>query len=106
MKPVRVQRLAQQDLFDAIDYCVDHAPHVVDRFMLAVDRAMATIGRRPRTGSPGFSEVLDIPDLRYQTVKSFPYAIFYQEFQTEVPVLRVLHHGRDVMSLIGIAEDE
>jgi toxin ParE1/3/4 len=104
VKPVNVQRLAEQDIFEAIDYYAKQAPNVVDRFMKAVDRAMASIGESPRTGSPGFAEVLEIPGLRYRTIASFPYAAFYQESDHDISVLRVLHHGRDIMTLIGAAD--
>jgi toxin ParE1/3/4 len=106
VKPVNVQRLAEQDLFAAIDYYVEHAPQVVDRFMKGVDRAMASISHSPGIGTPTFAEVLDIPGLRYRIVPSFPYAVFYQELDREISVLRVLHHGRDIMSLIGAADPD
>ncbi len=106
MKPVVIQRLAEQDIVEAIDYYARHAAHVADRFLNALDGAMAAIGRTPRIGSPAFDEALDIADLRYRTLKSFPYAVFYQEFETDVRVLRVLHHGRDVMSLVGAADSD
>lgn len=106
MTRVSVRRLAEQDIFAAIDYYVEHAPKVVDRFMKAVDRAMASIGDSPGIGSPTFAEVLDIPGLRYRAIASFPYAISYQESDHDVSVLRVLHHGRDIMSLIGAADPD
>jgi toxin ParE1/3/4 len=106
VKPVNVQRLAEQDIFGAIDYYVEHAPNIVDRFMKAVDRAMASIGDSPRTGSPAFAEVLDIPGLRFWPIAAFPYAVFYQESDDIISVLRVLHHGRDIMSLIGAADSD
>lgn len=101
MRPVVVRRLAESDIFDAIDYYVEHAPKVVKRFITAIDGAMEDIGRSPGIGSPSFAEVLDIPKLRFRALKSFPFAVFYQEIDTEVVVLRVLHHGRDVMNLIA-----
>ena len=106
MKPVGVQRLAEQDIFAAIDYYTENAPKVVERFMKAVDRSMFSIGDSPGIGSPTFAEVLDVPGLRYRAITSFPYAVFYQESDHDIRVLRVLHHGRDIMSLIGAAEPE
>jgi plasmid stabilization system protein ParE len=104
VKKVSVQRLAEQDVFDAIDYYAENAPRVVERFLGAFDRTLLTIRRAPGIGSLAFAETLDIAGLRYQTLKSFPYAVFYQELDSEIRVLRVLHHGRDVMSLIGAAD--
>jgi plasmid stabilization system protein ParE len=105
VKKLGVQRLAEQDVVDAIDYHAENAPRVIERFLGALDRAMVTIRRAPGIGSLAFAETLDIEGLRYQTLKSFPYAVFYQELDGEIRVLRVLHHGRDVMSLIGAADD-
>jgi plasmid stabilization system protein ParE len=60
VKSVSVQRLAEQDIFAAIDYYPEHAPKVIERFMKAVDRATFSIGDSPGVGSPTFAEVLDI----------------------------------------------
>jgi toxin ParE1/3/4 len=106
VESVNVQRLAEEDIFAAIDYDVEHAPNVVDRFMKAVDRVMTSIGHSPGIGTPTFADVLDIPGLRYRTIPSFPYAVFYQESDHDIRVLRVLHHGRDVMSLIGARDSD
>ena len=74
--------------------------------MKAVDRVMESIGNSPGIGSPAFAEVLDIPGLRYRKVGSFPYAAFHHESEHDVRVLRVLHHGRDILSLIGAADPD
>jgi toxin ParE1/3/4 len=100
VKPVEVQRLAEQDIFDAIDYYVEHAPNVAERFLKAVDRTMDAIARSPGTGSPAFAEVLDIEGLRYRTIPSFPYAAFYTVGAVAIVVIRVLHHGRDIVNLL------
>ncbi len=100
MKPLSIQLRAEHDLFDAIDHYVLNAPRIVERFLAAVDRTMLSISRSPRIGSATFAEVLDIPGLRFQVVRAFPYAVFYQEAASDIRVIRVLHHGRDVMSLI------
>lgn len=100
MRPVVVQRRAEQDLFEAIDHSAAHAPATADRFLAAVDRAMATIGRSPQLGSSSFAELLDIEDFRFQPLKGFPYAAFYVFDDAQVMVIRVLHHGRDVASLL------
>jgi plasmid stabilization system protein ParE len=105
VKPVGVQRLAESDIFDAIHYYVQHAPHVASRFVRSIDAAIELIGRSPNLGSAAFAEALDIEGLRFRVVRSFPYALFYLELESEVSVIRFLHHGRDVMSLIGAADE-
>jgi plasmid stabilization system protein ParE len=32
--------------------------------------------------------------------------VFYQESDHDISVLRVLHHGRDIMSLIGAGDSD
>lgn len=104
MKALGLQTLAKQDILDAIDYYLSQAgTAIAERFVDALDRTMDALQRRPGAGSLAFADALDINDLRFMALKAFPYAIFYQEPGTEINVLRVLHHGRDVMSLIGAA---
>jgi toxin ParE1/3/4 len=101
VKPLGIRRLAQQDLSEAIDHYYDTASsEVAHRFFSAVERTMDAIGRTPGSGSPSLAEVLDVPGLRYRTLKSFPYSVFYQELDTEIAILRVLHHRRDAPSLV------
>ena len=100
MRPVVVQRRAEQDLFEAIDHYAADTTATVDRFLAAVDRVMATIGRSPQLGSSSFAELLDIDGLRFQPLKGFPYAAFYVFDDERVLVIRVLHHARDVASLL------
>jgi toxin ParE1/3/4 len=106
VKPLDIRRLAERDIFEAIDFYAEQAPHVVDRFMSAIDRAMEAIQRTPGIGSPAFADVLDVPGLRYRPLKSFRYAIFYQEDEFEIRVLRVLHHGRDLLTLVGLSPND
>lgn len=102
MKPVVVQRRAEQDLFDAIDHYAAHAPSVAGRFLAEVDRVMALIGRSPHLGSSSFADQLDIPQLRCQPLKAFPYAAFYLADEEQITVIRVLHHARDIASLLDV----
>jgi toxin ParE1/3/4 len=100
LKPVSVRRRAEHDLFDAIDHYVDHAPEQIEKLLAAIDSAMRSISRSPGLGSPMFAEQLDVPGLRFQPIKGFPYAVFYVELDEELVVVRVLHHARDIASLL------
>ncbi len=102
MRPVVVQRRAEQDLFDAVDHYAALAPAVLGRFLAEFDRVMASIGRSPNLGSPSFADQLDVPDLRYQPLKGFPYAAFYLSDDEQVTVIRVLHHARDIATLLDV----
>ena len=102
MKPVVVQRRAEQDLFDAVDHYATLAPSVLGRFLAEFDRVMASIGRSPNLGSPSFAEQLDVPGLRCQPLKGFPYAVFYLPDDQQLTVIRVLHHARDIANLLDV----
>jgi toxin ParE1/3/4 len=94
-KPVVLRKRADADIDAAIDFYVVEAPHQVDRLISALETTLAVIGRRPTTGSPGYSHWLSIPGLRHRRVGRFPYVVFYVEGPREISVLRVLHQGRD-----------
>jgi toxin ParE1/3/4 len=102
VKPVVVQRRAEQDLFDAVGHYASGTASVVDRFLAEVDRVMALIGRSPHIGSSSFAEQLDVPGLRCQPLKGFPCEAFYLPDDVQVTVIRVLHHARDIASLLDM----
>ena len=54
------------------------------------------IGERPASGSPRNAHELDLPGLRFRTVRKFPYLVFYVERKTEIDVWRALHGARDI----------
>ena len=102
MKLVTYDLLADVDIEAAINhYELTAAMSVVERFVNQLAKTTAIIGRSPRLGSPMFAELVDLEGLRYRTVTGFPYAVFYRELVAEVRVIRVLHHGRDVLGLMG-----
>jgi toxin ParE1/3/4 len=105
VKPIDIRRLAKQDLQDAIDHYRDQASSSTAlRFLAAVERAMDSIARSPGSGSPSLAELLDVPGLRYRTLKQFPYMVLYQEGPTEISILRVLHQRRDLGTFLFDAE--
>lgn len=66
------------------------------RFIGAVERAFAQIGRYPYSGSPRYDQELGIAGLRAQAVKGFPFIVFFVVYDSTVDVLRVLHAQRDI----------
>lgn len=100
-KPVRLRRLAADDIEAAAEYLIAEAdPDVAIRFIAAVEHALRRIGRHPHTGSLRFSYELDIPDLRALPLTGFPYVVFYVEGAREIAVWRILHQRRDMPSTL------
>jgi toxin ParE1/3/4 len=101
VKPLDVRRLAKHDILDAIDhYRLEASAGTAQRLVAALERAMHSISRSPGAGSPSLADLLDIPGLRYRTLKQFPYLVLYQEHESAIAVLRVLHQHRDLASLL------
>jgi toxin ParE1/3/4 len=106
-KPVRLRRLAADDVEAAIDHLLAEAPEdVAARFLAAVERALQQIGRHPHSGSLRFSHDLDIPELRAWPLTGFPYLVFYVERDSEIDVWRILHTRRDIPSTLADNDEE
>jgi toxin ParE1/3/4 len=96
-KPVRLRRVAANDIDTALDYYLAEAGvEVAQRFVTAVERATVNIGRTPRSGSLRFAYDLEIPDLRCWPLTQFPYLVFYVEHADHIDVWRLLHTRRDL----------
>ena len=106
-KPVRLRRVAAEDIDAAVDHYLNEAGHeVAGRFIDAVERAMSHVGRHPHNGSLRFSYDLDIPELRTWPVGRFPYLVFYIESASEIDVWRVLHTRRDLAAALADNAEE
>lgn len=71
------------------------------RFVEAVERAVAQIGRSSNSGSLRFSYELEIPGLRVRPAARFPNLVFYVVGDEVVDVWRVLHSRRDIPSAVA-----
>lgn len=87
---------ADADVTADLDWYLQAAPHVVKRFVSALETAIARIERNPGIGSPRYAHELDIPQLRHWALQKFPYAVFYIEHKTHLAVIRVVHLSRDI----------
>ena len=106
-KPVRLRRLAAEDIDAALDhYCSEAGHDVAARFIGAVGRAITRIGRHPHHGSLRFAYELEIPDLRCWPLTRFPYLVMYVERDTEIDVWRVLHTRRDIPSTLVDSDEQ
>lgn len=97
VKPVVPRGLARRDVDEAIaHYLNEGGERVALRFIDAVEKAYAHIGRQPASGSPRYAHELNIPGLRSWSLGRFPYLVFYVERRDHVDVWRVLHGRRDI----------
>jgi toxin ParE1/3/4 len=101
-KPVRLRRLAAEDIDAAVNHYFSEAGHdVASRFIDDVEGAITRVGRHPHSGSLRFSYDLDIPELRTWPVGRFTYVFFYVESASEIDVWRILHTRRDLPAALG-----
>jgi toxin ParE1/3/4 len=106
-KPVRLRRLAVDDIETAVVYLLTEAPAgVAARFVDAVERALQHVGRHPHSGSLRFSYDVDIPQLRAWPLTGFPYLVFYVEHDNEIDVWRIPHTRRDIPSMLADNDEE
>ena len=86
----------QLDVQEALAYFQLEAPHAVDAFVNALERAVLHIQRAPGTGSPRYAIELDMPGLRFWLLSKFPYGLFYLEQDVQLLVIRLIHMVRDI----------
>lgn len=97
MKAVIPRGLANRDVDAAIaHYLEEGSEQVALRFVDALERAYAHLGRQPAPGSPRYARELNIPGLRSWPLRDFPYLVFYIERADHLDVWRVLHGRRDI----------
>ena len=87
---------AQTDIEDALAHYVAEAPHMVGDFVDALEIAVAHVQRAPGTGSPRYAHELDIPGLRFWSLRKFPYSLFYLEHEDHLLLIRLVHMSRDI----------
>lgn len=106
-KPVVLRERAQRDIDGVVrHYLTEAGAAVALDFIDALEDARRQIGEQPAAGSPRYEHELDIPGLRFRTVKRFPYLVFYVERETEIDVWRVLHGARDIPAWMQEPRDD
>lgn len=100
------RELARQDAEQAIDFYLSEAgPDVALRFIDALDATYRQIGDNPGGSSPRWGHDLNLPGLRSQKMKRFPYLVFLMERADHVDVWRILHAERDIPSWLQGGEE-
>lgn len=101
---VRCQ-LAQADIELAARCYLDAARlPVAERFVAAVEAAVAHAVAHPDAGSARYARILGRPGLRFWPVKGFPYLVFHRAAGDRLDVWRVLHAVRDMPAWLGDTE--
>ena len=96
-KLVIPRELANRDVDEAIGHYLDEgSDQAALGFIDALERAYAHIGRHPAAGSPRYAHALDLPGLRFWSLKPYPHLVFYVEPSDHIDVWRVLHGARDI----------
>ena len=95
-KPVVLRGRARHDIDQAIDHYSTVAPPAgVLAFINPLEAAFRQVAEHPASGSPRYSDELDLPGLRSCVVVGFPYLVFYVEREADIDVWRFLHAARD-----------
>ena len=100
------RELARQDAEQAIDFYLSEAgPDVALGFIDALDATYRQIGDKPGGSSPRWGHDLNLPGLRSQKLKRYPYLVFFIERANHVDVWRILHAERDIPSRLQGGEE-
>lgn len=102
MKPLVRHARADQDVDEAVEYYLQHAPEFALKFVDALEQTYHQIQQRPAIGSPRYAHELNLPGLRFRSCKRFPYQVFYVESAQQIDVWRVLHGSRDIPAWLQV----
>lgn len=96
MKPAIRSALADADVEAALAYYATENVEAALGFLDELQHATEHIEANPATGSPRYAHELNIPRLRFWSLRHFPYALFYIEHSDHLDVIRCVHLSRDV----------
>lgn len=96
MKPLLRRERADQDVGEAIDYYLQESPQAAFDFVDELERAYRHIQRHPATGGPRYAHELNLPGLRFWSLRRFAYLVFYVEQAEAIEIWRVLQGSRDI----------
>lgn len=104
-KPIVPRAQARSDIDAAIeDYLREAGARTALGFIDRVETALHAIAHRPAAGSSRYANELDIPGLRSQRLKRYPFLVFYVEREDHIDIWRVLHAKRDIPAWVGEPE--
>jgi len=96
-KPIVPRTVALRDIDEAVAYYLAEAGEAPAlRFIDAVEKTFARIGRHPANGSPRYALELNLPGLRVLLVLRHRHLVFFVARADHVDAWRVLHGERDI----------
>jgi toxin ParE1/3/4 len=105
--PVIPRELARLDAEQAIDhYLAEAGRDVAFGFIDALEATYAQIGANPSGSTPRWGQELNLPGLRSQKLKRYPYLVFFMAREDHVDVWRILHAQRDIPSWLQDSEED
>lgn len=88
MRRLRIRKLAKAEITSAFEWYGRQSPSAAQRFLIAVDDAVAAIEQAPDR------HVVVRRNLRRVLLVGFPYAVYYKAFPTVISVVGVIHGHR------------
>lgn len=90
---------AKRDLIEAASWIAKDNPAAARALRDSLTDAARRLGRCPELGSQRSD--LAGPEIRFLVLSGFPYVVVYDAMHRPPLILRVLHGGRDIPSLMG-----
>ncbi len=94
--------LAEEDISGIWDYIADDNLEAADRVLKALEATILKLARNPGLGH--WRE--ELTDKRHRFFLVYSYLIIYRHRTKPLQIVRVLHAGRDVKSILGLPPDE
>jgi toxin ParE1/3/4 len=94
---------AREDILRQYRYYLieKNAEQAAQRFLAAVQIAMATISRHPGIGTPKSLNHPALDGLRAAAIRGFPaIRVYYLGSEKDLRIIRVLHGKRDILSIL------
>jgi toxin ParE1/3/4 len=97
MDEVRKRPQVIHDLIELATYIGEDNLEVSDQFLRAAEETFKLLGKMPGMGKLCQFSHPSLSGVRQQAIKGFrKYIIFYQEIDSVVEILRVIHGARDI----------
>jgi toxin ParE1/3/4 len=94
---ITIRPLAERDIFAALEYFrSEGGADLARKWVDAIQGTFEQIATHPYSGSKRYAEILQLDELRFRLVPSFPYLVFYCPEGEVVEVWRVLHGQSDI----------
>src|ERR1700686_2758257 len=101
MKRFLLTPLAKQDISGIWDYIAADNIEAADRVLEALEQAMHNLARNPGIGHWREEQT----DKRHRLFLVYSYLIVYRHETRPLQIIRVLHAGRDVQTLLVLTPD-